>query len=228
MFLFHLLLLPQARASANLATAPRDGHFHAGEALTVEVPLDSAGLIRGGYPIDSAGYVDFPVIGKVYVHDRTQEEVEGFLSEKLANYLKDTHIKVSPAMRLTMLGYWTRQGQYYVPPNATVWEAAHLAGGLAGERTLSKIKVLRGSKETEIPFLDEYSSGKTLLAAGFRSGDIIVVPVPRDNAGFWYWFRESLNVTAQIASIAGTVITLYITYELLHDQQDRNSLPTVP
>jgi protein involved in polysaccharide export with SLBB domain len=216
-----LLNLPSAEA-ASLVTAPRNERFTAGQALTVEIPLDTAGLIRGGYPIDSAGFVDFPILGRVLVHDRSQEEVETYLGEKMANYLKDTHIKVSPAYRLTMLGYWAKQGQYYVPPNTTVWEAARMAGGIGGERTLYDIKVLRGSKETDIPFLDEYSRGRTLLAAGFQSGDIIMVPVPRDNTGAWYWFRESLSITAQIAGIASTLITLYITYELLKDQKDSN------
>jgi protein involved in polysaccharide export with SLBB domain len=217
--LLALLSLLSAEA-ASLATAPRNERFKAGEALTVEIPLDSAGLIRGGYPIDTAGYVDFPIVGRVLVHDRSQDEVESYLGEKLANYLKDTHIKVSPAFRLTMLGYWAKQGQYYVPPNTTVWEASLMAGGLGGERTLDDIKVLRGSKETDIPFLDEYSRGRTLLAAGFQSGDIIMVPVPRDNTGAWYWFRESLSITAQIAGIASTLITLYITYELLKEQKN--------
>ncbi|MDQ3000604.1 MAG: polysaccharide biosynthesis/export family protein [Fibrobacterota bacterium] len=219
--LLAMLTFPSAQA-ASLVTAPRGERFTAGQALTVEIPLDSAGLIRGGYPIDTAGYVDFPIVGRVLVHGRTQEEVETFLGEKLANYLKDTHVKVSPAFRLTMLGYWAKQGQYYVPPNTTVWEAARMAGGIGGERTLCDIKVLRGSTETDIAFLDEYSQGRTLVQAGFQSGDIIMVPVPRDNTGAWYWFRESLSITAQIAGIASTLITLYITYELLKDQKSSN------
>jgi protein involved in polysaccharide export with SLBB domain len=208
-----------ARAAA-LPTQPREEHFAAGAALTVEIPLDTAGLIRGGYPIDTAGYADLPVVGRVYVHGKTQDEVETYLAERLANYLKDTHLKVSPAMRITMLGHWAKQGQYYVPPNTTVWEAARLAGGLAGERTLDKIKVWRGSRETGIPFLDVYSQGRTLANAGFQSGDIIVVPVPRDNTGAWYWFKETIGVTAQLAGVVTGVITLYITYELLKDSRN--------
>lgn len=227
--LLSLFLIPffskanSLQAAAALTTAPRDEKFVAGQALTVEVPLDSSGLIRGGYPIDSAGYVDFPILGRVFVHDKTQEDVEGFLAEKLANYLKDTHLKVTPALRLTMLGYWQRQGMYYVSPHATVWEAARMAGGLGGERTIDEIKVLRGSKETKIPFLDEYSLGRTLASAGVISGDIFMAPVPRDNTGAWYWFKESLSITAQIATIASTVITLYITYELLQDRNNRTT-----
>ena len=208
-----------ARA-AGLPTQPRGERFAAGAALTIDIPLDTAGLIRGGYPIDTTGYVDLPVVGRVQVDGRTQDEVEVFLSERLANYLKDTHLRVSPAWRITLLGFFTKQGQYYVPPNTTVWETARLAGGLAGERTLDKITVWRGGQEVDIPFLDMYSQGRTLANAGFQSGDIVVVPVPRDNTGAWYWFKETIGVTAQLAGIVSSVITLYITYLVLQNQTD--------
>jgi polysaccharide biosynthesis/export protein len=206
--------------AAGLPTAPREERFIAGNALAIEVPLDSAGIIRGGYPIDSAGFADLPIVGRIQVDGRTQEEVETFLSERLSNYLKDTHLKVSPAWRITLLGHFTRQGQYYVPPNTTVWEAVRMAGGIAGERTLGKITVWRGAGEIDIPFLDMYSQGRTLANAGFKSGDIVVVPVPRDNTGAWYWFKETIGVTAQLAGIVSSVITLYITYLVLQNQRD--------
>jgi protein involved in polysaccharide export with SLBB domain len=202
-----------AAHAAALPTAPREERFSAGNALTIEVPLDSAGVIRGGYPIDSAGFADLPIVGRIQVDGRTQEEVETFLSERLANYLKDTHLKVSPAWRITLLGHFAKQGQYYVPPNTTVWETVRLAGGIAGERTLDDITVWRGAGEIPIAFLDMYSQGRTLANAGFKSGDIVVVPVPRDNTGAWYWFKETLGVTAQLAGILSSVLVTYLVIE---------------
>lgn len=207
------------RSAAGLPTEPRGERFVAGNALTIDIPLDTAGVVRGGYPIDSAGFADLPILGRVQVDGRTQEEVEAFLSERLANYLKDTHIRVSPAWRITLLGHFAKQGQYYVPPNTTVWETARLAGGIAGERTLDKITVWRGGHEVDIPFLDLYSQGRTLANGGFKSGDIVVVPVPRDNTGAWYWFKETIGVTAQLAGVVTGVITLYILYLQVHNNK---------
>jgi protein involved in polysaccharide export with SLBB domain len=192
--------------------------FVAGEALTLDVALDTSAFLAGGYPIDSAGYAEFPVVGKIFVAGRSREDLEAYLGQKFANYLKDTHIKAVPAIRLTLIGYWVRQGMYYVNPNSTVWDAVYISGGIAGERTLDKIDVMRGSSVTTIAFLDEYSKGATLKQSGIRSGDIIVVPVPRDNVGFWYWFRETITLTAQIAAVLTSAMSAYIIYLNLENQ----------
>jgi hypothetical protein len=48
----------------------------------------------------------------------------------------------------------------------------------------------------------------------------VVVPVPRDNVGAWYWFKETIGVTAQLAGIVSGVVTLYITYLVLQNQKN--------
>jgi protein involved in polysaccharide export with SLBB domain len=215
----------QGASLAQEGTAPGptyDDVFIAGEALTVDVALDTGAFLSGGYPIDSAGYVDMPVVGKIEVGGRRRSDVETFLSQKFANYLRDTHVKVVPAIRLTLLGFWVRQGMYYVNPKSTVWEAVYVSGGMAGERTIDKIDVMRGSQIISISFLDEYSRGSTLAKAGFHSGDIIVVPIPRDNTGFWYWFTQTITTTAQIAAILTSAMSAYIIYLNLQERQGAN------
>lgn len=200
----------------DIPSALSDEVFVAGQAMSVSIPLDTGSFLNGGYAIDSAGFADLPVLGKIQVAGHMRSQVEEFLAQKMANYIKDTHVRAIPCIRLTLLGFWTRQGQYYVSPNTTVWEAVFRAGGLGGERTLDHLKVMRGETELDIHLLDEYSAGKTLTAAGIRSGDLFVLPVPRDNSGAWYWFKEGLTATAQIATIFGTVLTAYITYTVIN------------
>lgn len=204
--------------AAPLVTMHGEEVFKAGDALTLQIPLDTSKVFNGGYPIDSAGYVDLPVVGKVYVHEKSQEQLEEYLAEKLANYLKDIHIRATPCIRITLLGHFTRQGQYYVSPNISMWEAVRAAGGMAGDQTLAKIRILRGEKELPISFLDEYSGGRSLAASGIHSGDIVVVPIPRENTGFFYVFRETVGVVAGVAQIIGVILTTYVTILLLEKQ----------
>lgn len=208
----------QGAATASLPTSLHNGVFGKGEALLLKATVDTASLLNGGYSIDSNGYADLPIVGRVEIVGHSREEVENYLSAKLANYLRDTHIKVEPAIRLTLLGSWERPGQYYVSPNATLFDAIWPSGGIAGERTLDQIRVQRGESTTGISFLTAYSSGVSLAQAGIRSGDLIVIPIPRDNTGFWYWFTQSLTATAQVAAIVSAVLSTYITYQLIDSQ----------
>jgi Polysaccharide biosynthesis/export protein len=210
--------------AAGLPTALHNEIFKAGEALVLEAPADTASFLNSGYAIDSEGYVDLPILGRVLVAGQTREVVQTFLGAKLANYLRDTHVIVRPAIRITLLGYWGRPGQYYISPDATLFEAVRPAGGIAGEQTLGDIHVMRGDAITDISFLNHYSQQSSLAKAGIQSGDIVVVPVPREDVGFWYWFRETLTVTAQIATIAGGFLSIYVTYLLLEDRERERNL----
>lgn len=210
-----------ATVSDSLAGALRQsGTFKSNEGMILRVPLDTASILNGSYPIDSAGYVTLPVVGRLYVHDQTSTQVAAYLGKRMAPYLRDTHIMATPVVRLTMLGYWQRPGMHYVDPELSVWEACRVVGGPAGEQNIQKWLVMRGSRITQIMLLDEFSRGTTLRSAGVRSGDIFVIPQPNPLSGFWYWFRESLTVTAQLASIIGTTLTLYVTYLVLEQQNN--------
>lgn len=197
------------------------GTFKANEGLIIRVPLDTASVINGSYPIDSAGFVTLPVVGRLYVHDQTSSQLETFLAKRMSQYLRDTHVMATPVVRLSMLGFWQRPGMHYVDPSLSVWDACRVVGGPAGEANIDEWSVMRGSQVLAISLLDEFSKGTSLRNAGVRSGDIFVIPQPNPQSGFWYWFRESLTVTAQIAGIVGTTLTAYLTYLVLEERSNQ-------
>jgi protein involved in polysaccharide export with SLBB domain len=196
--------------------------FRSGETMTVAVPLDTASVINGHYTVDSMGYVKLPVMGNVYVHNRGVSEIQSMIASKMSAYMRDTHVTVTPVIRLALLGSWKNPGMYYVNPDATIWDACHVAGSPVYERKLGKWKVMRGTNELPIVLADEFSHGTTLRNAGIRSGDIFVIPVPDPTSGFWYWFKESLTATTQVATVAATIITAYLTYKVLENQTSGN------
>ncbi|MEO6096828.1 MAG: polysaccharide biosynthesis/export family protein [Fibrobacteria bacterium] len=192
--------------------------FKSGETMTVDVPLDTASVINGHYTVDSMGYVKLPVMGNVYVHNRSVTEIQSLIASKMSAYMRDTHVTVTPVIRLAILGSWKDPGMYYVNPDASVWDACIVAGSPVYERKLWKWKVMRGTTVLPIVLADEFSHGTSLRNAGIRSGDIFVIPVPDPNSGFWYWFKESLTATAQVATVAATAMTAYLTYKVLDNQ----------
>jgi len=207
-------------ASASDAGLRLGGTFKANEGMMILVPLDTASVLNGSYPIDSAGFVNLPVVGRLFVHDQTSGQVETFLGKRMSQYLRDTHVMATPVVRLAMLGFWQRPGMHYVDPELSVWDACRVVGGPAGEVNIDEWRVMRGSRVLDISLLDEFSKGTTVRNAGIRSGDLFIIPVPNPQSGFWYWFRETLTVTAQITGIVGTTLTAYITYLVLEDRND--------
>lgn len=207
------VLLSRAQAQ----TMP-DETFRAGEGLTVTAPFDTASVLNGSYPIDSLGYAEIPVVGKVAVGGRSRAEVEAQISKRLAEYLRDANVYITPTVRITFLGHWVRPGMYYVSPEASVWDIFRIAGGPAGERNLEELMVQRAHAPAAVDLLTAFAEGKSFRAAGLRSGDIVVLPVPSERDA-WYWFRESLGVTAQLATVMSTLLTAYVTY-LIYDSEN--------
>lgn len=194
------------------------GTFRANEGMLIRIPLDTASVLNGAWPIDSSGYVTLPVAGRLYVHDLPAHQVEAFLGKRMSQYLRDTHVMATPVVRLTLIGHWQRPGMHFVDPELSVWDACRMVGGPAGEQNIEQWKVMRGSQVMGISLLDEFSRGTSLRASGVRSGDIFIIPQPNPQSGFWYWFRETLTVTAQVATILGTSLTAYLTYLAVEDR----------
>ncbi len=184
--------------------------FKSGEGLLLRIPLDTASIFNGVFPIDNEGYVNLPVLGKLHVHGKSSRFIEGYLSVNGAQYMRDIHVLASPVIRITLLGHWQRPGMYYVNALASVWEACRIAGGPAGEVNLNKWKVHRGDESLGIPLLNNFSQGTTLRGAGIQSGDIFVIPVPNMQTGPWYVFRESLTMLGQLATITASVLVSYV------------------
>ncbi|HLP42096.1 MAG TPA: hypothetical protein VK465_11355 [Fibrobacteria bacterium] len=213
---------PVADVESESLTGPfiGTGVFKANEGMILKVPLDTASVLNGAYPIDSAGYVTLPVAGRLFVHDKSVDEIASYLGKSMSQYLRDTHVMAIPVVRLTLLGHWQRPGMHYVDPQLSIWDACRLSGGPLTEANIHDWKVMRGSSILPISLLDEYSRGTSLRNAGIRSGDIFVIPTPNPQSGFWYWFRESVTLTAQVAGIVGTTLTAYVTYLIIEDRSN--------
>jgi protein involved in polysaccharide export with SLBB domain len=211
-----LMAAPVRSDEPTMVTAPYEGTFKPGQALIVDIPFDTSSVLNGGYPIDNNGYAQLPLVGRIQVSGKNVADVEAYLAARASNYLKDTHISVHPAIRLTFLGYWVKPGMFYAEPNELVWDVIKRAGGPAGEKNMDKWSVVRGGEKVDIKVASAFSKGQTLSGAGVQSGDIFVIPVP-DGQGFWYWFTQSLTVTSQIATLLTGILSAYITYLVYQD-----------
>jgi hypothetical protein len=194
-----------------------------GEALRIQVPADSAAPLNGFYAIDLAGFADLPIVGRLQVGGRTPGEVETALSKSLGSRLRGTAPRVSGAVRLGFVGTWARPGDQFLPADASLWDALLAAGGPApGSQGVAQI--MRGSELLlQVNVLGDYTKQTTLRGVGIRSGDIFMLspafPPPQRTS--WDVFKEGLSVTTQIMAVMGSLLSLWLTYDIL---RERNKL----
>ena len=90
------------------------------------------GASLSSYAIDKQGYLQFPVIGKVYVQDKTISQVSQFLQDSLSSILSQPMVTVKLVNRfITVLGEVRNPGHFsYAQEKLTIYDALGLAGDI--------------------------------------------------------------------------------------------------
>ncbi len=144
--------------------------------------------INGDYPIDSRGYVFFPLIGDVKVVGYNSITLAEELKEKFSPYFQDPVIITNPLIRVTMLGSFRRPGTYLAAPEAGLWELVDRAGP-EDESNLKKMVIERAGKTVKKNLLSGFEKGYSLQEMGIYSGDQIFVPRKKE-----FRVRDALEI----------------------------------
>ena len=99
-----------------------------------------------GYFVDDTGYIDFPVLGSIYVQGLTLPEIKHKLVDQLADgYLKDPVVNVRFLnFKVTVLGEVTNPGLIRLSnKRVTLLEALGMAGDLTNYANRTNVLVMR-------------------------------------------------------------------------------------
>ena len=102
---------------------------NSGGAVVNNLNMD-ANAFYTGYIVSDSGYIKVPVIGDIYVKDKTIEEVKLIIGEKLNSYVQDAIVFVKLILfKVVILGEVNAPGLKYVYSNRiSMLEAMALAG----------------------------------------------------------------------------------------------------
>ncbi|MBP2831999.1 polysaccharide export protein [Aquimarina sp. U1-2] len=97
------------------------------------------------YLIDEAGYIEFPVLGKLKIAGLTRVEVKKMIKDKLKVYINDPIVDVRlKNFKITVIGEVNRPGSYAIPnERITIVEALGLAGDITITGKRSNVTVIR-------------------------------------------------------------------------------------
>jgi polysaccharide export outer membrane protein len=106
------------------------------------------GNYLSSYTVTEKGYLDFPLVGKIYVKGKTVEEITDLLTEKLKEYIKEFVVIIKLVnFNITILGEVSSPGQYEIyQTDINMFEAIAMAGDMTDFSVRDKVLIIRKTK----------------------------------------------------------------------------------
>lgn len=160
---------------AALFNQPRVQHY----AGNIEAPSNAGGQTMG-YTVDNKGYIDFPVLGNIYIQGLSREEVAALIKSKLISndLIKDPVVTVDFLnLSFFVLGEVAFPGKYPIDRDQmTILEALSMAGDLTIYGRRDKVFLTRNGDKRITYELDMRSSAVYTSPAFYvQQNDIIYV-----------------------------------------------------
>ncbi len=160
-----------------------------------------AGLLSlRGELVNPAGYINFPLLGNIYVKGKTIFEIQDELQNKAALYVEDPAVKVRLLnFRFTLLGEVNGENTITTQnTRITFMEALSLGGGLSELADRKNVKVIRQRGDKAEIFYVNLLNEEFIASDKFYvyQNDIIVVPpLPQRPVRRYYGQNLGLLVT---------------------------------
>jgi polysaccharide export outer membrane protein len=169
---------------------------------------NDASIYLNGYSVNSEGYIDFPIIGQVYVRELTVNQVKDVLQKMIGEYLTEVTVVVKMVnFRVTMVGEVAKPGEFTIyKEDLNLFEALALAGDLTEFANRSKVALIRQvAGGSQVHYIDLNS--EQLLSSKYyylQPNDIVyVAPL-----GYKRWGLGSVFPWALIFSSISTALLL--------------------
>jgi len=140
---------------------------------------NDAGVYLQSYTVNEAGYLDFPMVGELFVRNMNVEEVKEALTEKLREYLKELQVIVKLVnFNIILLGEVQRPGQYKVyQTDINLFEAISMASDMTDFANAQRVSIIRQTKTgTQVATID--MTKRSVLSSEYyylKPNDIVYV-----------------------------------------------------
>lgn len=135
-----------------------------------------------GYTVDSEGYIDFPVLGRLLVTGMTREQITAYIKKELItkNLVKDPVVTVEFAnLGVTVLGEVKTPGRYLLDRDqTTLLDVLGMAGDLTIYGNRNKVIVLRQEGDTRRTYSIDLTSSQQVYSSPayyMQQNDIVYV-----------------------------------------------------
>lgn len=161
-----------------------------------------------GFVVNSMGYIEFPIIGKIKVLGLTERQLKENLIQAVEKYVKDPLIDVRfTTFRITVLGEVKSPGTFVLDMQRTnIFQALAVAGDLPNTAKRSDIQLYR-----------DYNGERAIIKFDLRKKDILYNPEIfelRHNDVIYVQpfrktlFKENFNFITSLVSIFIGIVSL--------------------
>jgi protein involved in polysaccharide export with SLBB domain len=179
-----------------------NGDFTPGDKVALKV-LDEPTL-TDTFTVKTGRVISLPNIGDVSLQGVLRSELEQYLTQKVAQYIRNPQVHANGLIRIAVMGAVSRPGFYVVPASTVASDVLMLAGGPASNADLAKTVVRRDA----LPIVDRdqvrqaFADGVTLDQLNLHSGDEFLVG--QKGGGF----TGALQTAGLLSGIAFGIVAL--------------------
>ena len=189
----------RARLQGEAQTIARrlaEGDFEPGDRVVLVVEGDTA--LTDTFTVRDNRMLVLDRLPELSLAGVLRSESQERIAAHVARYLRDPVVRVTPLVRVGIVGEVQRQGFYSIPADVPIGDAIMLAGGLSERADIQKTEVRRGKDEilTRHNVRNALRAGATLDQLNLRAGDQIVV----GGKTMINW-ENALRVTALLAGV---------------------------
>lgn len=123
-----------------------------------------AGIYLSSYSVSDEGYIEFPILGKVFIKELTVEQTKNLLQQLVDEYIKEAVVIVKMVnFKITILGEAKNPGSITIYQNKiNVLEAIAMAGDLTDFANRNKVTLVRQVKGGSKTYYLDLTSTKLL------------------------------------------------------------------
>lgn len=172
-----------------------------------------------GYLVDSQGFIDFPILGKIQVDGLTRLRLTNLIKEKLVegDYIKDPIVTVQMLnFKVSVMGEVSRPGSFSITSDrVTLLEALSMAGDLTIYGRRDRVAVIREQEGKRTVLYHDLRSADIFLSPCYylQQNDIVYVEPNKAKIGQSEINQNnSVGVWLSAISLAATLINIIISY----------------
>lgn len=160
------------------------------------------------YPVNDSGYIDFPILGHIYLKDLNLDQATAKMKNLLSEYFNQPTVLMRFVnKRITILGEVRNPGTYiFTKDHLNIMDAISLSGDITLHGNKYRVFLIRQEEGVITKTKIDMTRDNLLLSSAFyvRSDDILYVE-PRSSVK---WSTVSVPISLVLSSIA-TALLVY-------------------